>query len=88
MEEVEEEHQVDIVVRTYNQLRAQKEVEFSSVYYVAGEKILVHQGVEAQKLSDLERQTGVPTKKSTSLAKIARSPPSRAGLGGQRWTAW
>ena len=86
-EEVLKKHQVDIVVRTYSITCARKkEVEFSSVYYVAGQKILVTKESKAQKLADLNGKRVCATKKSTSLAKIATDPAKPVPVSVDNWS--
>nr|WP_310968017.1 MULTISPECIES: glutamate ABC transporter substrate-binding protein [unclassified Amycolatopsis] len=86
-EEVLKKHQVDIVVRTYSITCARKkDVEFSSVYYVAGQKILVTKESKAQKLADLSGKRVCATKKSTSLAKIATDPAKPVPASVDNWS--
>jgi polar amino acid transport system substrate-binding protein len=86
-EDVLEKHQVDIVVRTYSITCARKkDVQFSSVYYQAGQRILVAKGSKAAKLADLSGKKVCATKKSTSLAKIATDPAKPVPVSVDNWS--
>jgi polar amino acid transport system substrate-binding protein len=86
-EDVLKKHQVDIVVRTYSITCARKkDVEFSSVYYVAGQKILVPKVSKTEKLADLSGKRVCATKKSTSLAKIATDPAKPVPVSVDNWS--
>ncbi|MET7993885.1 glutamate ABC transporter substrate-binding protein [Amycolatopsis sp. NPDC005232] len=86
-EQVLKDHQVDIVVRTYSITCARlKDVAFSSVYYVAGQKILVPKASNAESLSDLKGKRVCATKQSTSLAKIATDPAHPTAISVDNWS--
>jgi polar amino acid transport system substrate-binding protein len=89
-QEVLEKHQVDIVVRTYSITCARKkDVQFSSVYYQAGQRILVKKDSkesEATKLADLTGKRVCATKLSTSLAKIATDPAKLVPVSVDNWS--
>ena len=87
-ENVLEQKQVDIVVRTYSITcsRLQK-VNFSSVYYRAGQRILVDRAMASKvtKLSDLSGKRVCATKTSTSLTKIAADPSKPVPVSVDNW---
>jgi polar amino acid transport system substrate-binding protein len=86
-EDVLTRHQVDIVVRTYSITCARKQkVQFSSVYYKAGQRILVVKESKAAKLADLSGKRVCATKKSTSLAKIATDPAKPVPVSVDNWS--
>ncbi len=86
-ENVLKEHQVDVVVRTYSITCARrKQVQFSSVYYVAGQKILVPKSSNAQSLTDLAGKRVCAAAKSTSLAKIATDPAKPVAVSVPNWS--
>lgn len=86
-EQVLKNHQVDVVVRTYSITCARlKEVAFSTVYYVAGQKILVPKASNAESLSDLKGKRVCATKQSTSLAKIATDPAHPIAVSVDNWS--
>ncbi|MFI5605703.1 glutamate ABC transporter substrate-binding protein [Amycolatopsis sp. NPDC051903] len=86
-EQVLKDHQVDVVVRTYSITCARlKEVAFSTVYYVAGQKILVPKASNAESLSDLKGKRVCATKQSTSLAKIATDPAHPIAVSVDNWS--
>jgi polar amino acid transport system substrate-binding protein len=86
-EDVLKEHQVDIVVRTYSITCARKkDVQFSSVYYVAGQRLLVTKESKATKLADLSGKKVCAAKKSTSAAKIATDPAKLVAVSVDNWS--
>ncbi|SFW49363.1 glutamate ABC transporter substrate-binding protein [Amycolatopsis australiensis] len=86
-EDVLKKHQVDVVVRTYSITCARKkDVQFSSVYYKAGQRILVTKESKATKLADLSGKKVCATKKSTSLAKIATDPAKPVPVSVDNWS--
>ncbi|MCR6485539.1 glutamate ABC transporter substrate-binding protein [Amycolatopsis sp. OK19-0408] len=86
-EEVLEKHQVDIVVRTFSITCARKKnVQFSSVYYKAGQRILVTKESKATKLADLSGKKICAAKKSTSAAKIATDPAKPVAITVDNWS--
>ncbi|GAB3138302.1 glutamate ABC transporter substrate-binding protein [Amycolatopsis sp. NPDC004378] len=86
-EDVLKQHQVDIVVRTYSITCARKkDVQFSSVYYQAGQRILVTKESKVTKLADLGGKRVCATKKSTSLAKIATDPAKPVPVSVDNWS--
>ena len=65
---------VDIVVRTMTiNCERLKEINFSSVYYVAGQRILVDENSDVRTLADLEGKKVCASKGSTSLKNIAKA---------------
>ncbi|GLY40950.1 ABC transporter substrate-binding protein [Amycolatopsis sp. NBRC 101858] len=86
-EDVLEEHQVDIVVRTYSiTCSRKKNVQFSSVYYKAGQRILVTKESKVTKLADLTGKRVCAAKKSTSAAKIATDPSKPVPISVDNWS--
>ncbi len=86
-EDVLKAHQVDVVVRTYSiTCSRKKDVDFSSVYYQSGQRILVAKESKAEKLSDLSGKRVCATKKSTSLAKIATDPAKPVPVSVDNWS--
>jgi polar amino acid transport system substrate-binding protein len=86
-EEVLEKHQVDIVVRTYSiTCSRKKDVQFSSVYYKAGQRILVTKESKVTKLADLTGKKVCAAKKSTSAAKIATDPAKLVPVSVDNWS--
>ncbi|MEV6872576.1 glutamate ABC transporter substrate-binding protein [Amycolatopsis sp. NPDC051128] len=86
-QEVLQKHEVDIVVRTYSITCARKkEVQFSSVYYVAGQRLLVTKESKATKLADLSGKKVCAAKKSTSAAKIATDPAKLVPVSVDNWS--
>jgi polar amino acid transport system substrate-binding protein len=86
-DEVLKKHEVDIVVRTYSITCARKkEVQFSSVYYVAGQRLLVTKESKATKLADLTGKKVCAAKKSTSAAKIAADPAKLVPVSVDNWS--
>ena len=86
-EDVLKEHQVDIVVRTYSiTCSRKKSVQFSSVYYKAGQRILVTKESKVTKLADLTGKRVCAAKKSTSAAKIATDPSKPVPVSVDNWS--
>jgi polar amino acid transport system substrate-binding protein len=86
-EDVLEKHQVDIVVRTYSiTCSRKKDVQFSSVYYKAGQRILVTKESKVTKLADLTGKKVCAAKKSTSAAKIATDPAKLVPVSVDNWS--
>ncbi|WP_020642948.1 glutamate ABC transporter substrate-binding protein [Amycolatopsis balhimycina] len=86
-EDVLKKHQVDIVVRTYSiTCTRRKDVQFSSVYYVAGQRLLVTKESKATKLADLNGKKVCAAKKSTSAAKIATDPAKLVAISVDNWS--
>ncbi len=86
-QQVLQKHEVDIVVRTYSITCARKkDVQFSSVYYRAGQKVLVPKTSTAQKLDDLSGKRVCATKLSTSLANIAASKAKPVPVSVDNWS--
>ena len=86
-DEVLKKHEVDIVVRTYSITCARKkDAQFSSVYYVAGQRLLVTKESKATKLADLTGKKVCAAKKSTSAAKIATDPAKLVPVSVDNWS--
>jgi polar amino acid transport system substrate-binding protein len=80
-------HQVDIVVRTYSITCSRlKDINFSSVYYQAGQRILVDKASTVTKLADLGNKKVCATKTSTSLTKIATDPSKPVPVSVDNWS--
>lgn len=85
--EVLKKHEVDIVVRTYSiNCDRKKDVQFSSVYYRAGQKVLVPKTSNVQKLADLSGKRVCATKKSTSMGKIMTDPSKPLPVSVDNWS--
>lgn len=79
--------EVDIVVRTYSiTCKRLKDVNFSSVYYQAGQRILVDGSSKVAQLSDLAGRRVCATKTSTSLTKIASDPSKPVPVSVDNWS--
>jgi polar amino acid transport system substrate-binding protein len=80
-------HSVDIVVRTYSiTCDRLKDIDFSTVYYVSGQRILVPGNSDVARLSDLAGKKVCATKASTSLAKIASDPSKPVPVSVDNWS--
>jgi polar amino acid transport system substrate-binding protein len=80
-------HQVDMVVRTYSITCGRlKDINFSSVYYLSGQRILVDKASKVSKLSDLANKKVCATKTSTSLMKIASDPSKPIPVSVDNWS--
>ncbi|MFD9895078.1 glutamate ABC transporter substrate-binding protein [Amycolatopsis sp. NPDC059027] len=80
-------HEVDIVVRTYSITCARKKkVNFSSVYYVAGQRILAPKEAKADTLADLSGKRVCAAKKSTPLTKITTDPAKVVPVSVDNWS--
>ncbi|MEC3975450.1 glutamate ABC transporter substrate-binding protein [Amycolatopsis sp. H20-H5] len=86
-ENVLKDHQVDIVVRTFSiTCDRKKRLGFSSVYYVAGQRILVDGNSQVKQLSDLSGKRVCATATSTSLTKIATDPSKPVPVSVDNWS--
>ncbi|GAA4542029.1 glutamate ABC transporter substrate-binding protein [Amycolatopsis samaneae] len=80
-------HDVDIVVRTYSiTCERKKKVNFSSVYYVAGQRILVPKEKKVSTLADLSGKRVCAAKKSTPLTKITTDPAKVVPVSVDNWS--
>jgi polar amino acid transport system substrate-binding protein len=80
-------HSVDIVVRTYSiTCDRLKDIAFSTVYYVSGQRILVPGNSGVTRLADLAGKRVCATKASTSLAKIASDPSKPIPVSVDNWS--
>lgn len=80
-------HQVDIVVRTMTvNCERRKDINFSSVYYMAGQRVLVGVNSGANGLGDLGGRKVCATKTSTSLARIARAGSNPVPVSVDNWS--
>lgn len=79
--------QVDIVVRTFSITcdRLEK-INFSTVYYVAGQRVLVNENSDAQGLGDLGGKRVCAADESTSLQNIARAEPRPVPVKVDDWS--
>jgi polar amino acid transport system substrate-binding protein len=86
-EAVLQNREVDIVVRTYtvNCARLQK-IGFSSVYYVAHQRVLVSKNSPYKGLEDLGGKKVCATSTSTSLKKIATANPKPIPVSVDNWS--
>ncbi len=78
---------VDIVVRTFSiTCDRLEDINFSTVYYVAGQRVLVPVGSTARGLSDLGDKRVCAAKDSTSLRNIAASRPRPIPVAVDDWS--
>jgi polar amino acid transport system substrate-binding protein len=87
-EDVLKNGEVDIVVRTYSITCARKqEVSFSTVYYNAGQRILVKSNNDAvDELADLAGKRVCAAKGSTSLRNISEAEPGPVPVSVDNWS--
>jgi polar amino acid transport system substrate-binding protein len=79
--------QVDIVAHTMTITCARlQHVDFSTVYYDAGQRVLVESGSTAKQISDLGGQKVCATAGSTSLDNIAKVPAHPVPVAVPYWT--
>jgi polar amino acid transport system substrate-binding protein len=82
-------HRVDLVVQTMTiTCDRWKDVNFSSVYYMAGQKVLVKTNSDYKSIQDLGGKTICASKGSTSIANIVNAPvnPKPIGMQVPNWT--
>ncbi|EID54588.1 glutamate ABC transporter substrate-binding protein [Saccharomonospora xinjiangensis] len=78
---------VDIVVRTFSiTCERLRQINFSTVYYVAGQRVLVGADSTARSLSDLGGQRVCAARDSTSLKNIANSTPRPVPVAVDDWS--
>lgn len=78
---------VDIVVRTFSiTCERLKNINFSSVYYVAGQKVLVNAESTARDISHLGGKRVCAARDSTSLENIASSEPRPIPVAVDDWS--
>ncbi len=79
--------EVDIVVRTFSiTCERLEQVNFSTVYYVAGQRVLVSADSTARDISDLGGKRVCATRDSTSLRNIANSTPKPIPVAVDDWS--
>ncbi|WP_298181397.1 glutamate ABC transporter substrate-binding protein [Saccharomonospora sp.] len=79
--------EVDIVVRTFSiTCERLADINFSTVYYVAGQRVLVDAASMVRDLSDLGGQRVCAAKDSTSLRNIAASKPRPVPVAVEDWS--
>jgi polar amino acid transport system substrate-binding protein len=81
--------QVDLVVETMTiNCERREEVEFSSVYYLAGQRVLVKEGSGLTGIESLGGKKVCASKGSTSIANIVNADvdPRPIGIGVDGWT--
>lgn len=79
--------EVDIVVRTMTiNCDRRKDIEFSSVYFVAGQRVLVKKNAGFDGLDDLGKKRVCATEGSTSLRKIAEYPSHPVPVSVDNWS--
>lgn len=79
--------QVDIVVRTFSiTCDRLQEINFSTVYYVAGQRVLVSENSEATGIADLGGKRVCATKTSTSLKNIAAAESDPIPVSVDDWS--
>ena len=79
--------EVDVVARTYSVTceRAEK-VNFSAIYYTAGQRVLVARDSPVQSVVDLEGKPVCATKGSTSIKKLASLPAKPVLVSVDNWS--
>jgi polar amino acid transport system substrate-binding protein len=86
-ENVLKSNSVDIVVRTYSITCSRlKDIDFSSTYYAAGQRVLVAKNSGITGLTDLGAKKVCATKTSTSLAAIAQAPAKPIPVSVSNWS--
>ncbi|MBP2336423.1 polar amino acid transport system substrate-binding protein [Saccharothrix coeruleofusca] len=79
--------EVDIVVRTMTvNCERRQRVDFSAVYYLAGQKVLVPTSSDADGIEDLGGRRVCATKGSSSLTNVAAAPSRPIAVGVPNWT--
>ncbi|HKS45075.1 MAG TPA: glutamate ABC transporter substrate-binding protein [Amycolatopsis sp.] len=79
--------QVDVVVRTYSiTCDRLKKVNFSSVYYQAGQRVLVEKNSGFTGLNDLRGKKVCAAKASTSLKTLSQSPMRPVPVSVNNWS--
>jgi len=86
-EDVLKANEVDMVVRTFtincNRLQS---INFSSVYYIAGQRVLVNDESQATGLADLAGRPVCAAKGSTSLKNITKDPAKPVPVSVENWS--
>ncbi|MGH3433830.1 MAG: glutamate ABC transporter substrate-binding protein [Thermocrispum sp.] len=78
---------VDIVVRTMTiNCERRKEIEFSSVYFVAGQRVLVQKTSDYDSLADLGKKKVCAASGSTSLRNIAEAESQPVPVSVDNWS--
>jgi polar amino acid transport system substrate-binding protein len=80
---------VDIVVQTMTiNCERREQVDFSSVYYMAGQRVLVKSDLEVKSIEDLAGKKVCAANGSTSIARIVNTKvdPELIGVGVAGWT--
>jgi polar amino acid transport system substrate-binding protein len=81
------ENRVDIVVRTMTiNCARKKEVDFSTVYYQSGQRVLVHRGSGYTDLNSLRGRRVCAAAGSTSIDNLARAPSQPVPVAVAGWT--
>lgn len=78
---------VDLVVQTMTiNCERREDVDFSSVYYMAGQKVLVKEDSDATGIADLGGKKVCASNGSTSIANIVNADSKPIGVGVAGWT--
>ncbi|MEU6646433.1 glutamate ABC transporter substrate-binding protein [Saccharomonospora sp. NPDC046836] len=78
---------VDIVARTFSiTCERLKDINFSTVYYVAGQRVLVDENSPVQGIGDLGDKRVCATKSSTSLRNIVAADPKPVPVSVDDWS--
>jgi polar amino acid transport system substrate-binding protein len=86
-ENVLKSHVVDIVVRTYSITCVRlQDVDFSSTYYMAGQRVLVPNDSDVNSLADLGGKKVCAARASTSLAAIAQAASKPVPVSVNNWS--
>jgi polar amino acid transport system substrate-binding protein len=86
-EDVLSKGEVDIVVRTYTiNCRRLQDVNFSAVYYTAGQRLLVDKSSAVSSVEQLGKQKVCAATGSTSLRRIAEHPAKPVPVSVENWS--
>lgn len=86
-EDVLKNNEVDIVVRTFSvTCERKKSINFSSVYYVAGQQMLVNNDSTATSLADLGGKRVCSAKGSTSLKNLTKAESKPVPVSVENWS--
>ncbi|ASR38525.1 ABC transporter substrate-binding protein [Prauserella marina] len=81
------EGQVDIVVRTFSiTCERLEDINFSTVYYVAGQRVLVNKDSDVEGVGDLGGKRVCASKTSTSLPNVVQAAPEALPISVDDWS--
>lgn len=79
--------EVDVVVRTFTiNCERRKDIEFSSVYFQAAQRVLVGRDSSAKELADLGNKPVCAAEGSTSIRRIANAVPKPVPVQVENWS--